>query len=101
MAASRQPPLVRRTVAAAVRGELEAMADLAPKIRGSALAALAVAMAREVDNPDNSATSKSLCAGRLIDAVDRLRASVPAEVQADGLDDLAARRDRRLAGVKP
>lgn len=98
-AASR--PLVRRTVAASVRGELELMADRAPEIRGSALAALAVAMAREVDNPDNSATSKSLCAGRLIDAVDRLRQMVPAEAQADGLDDLAARRDRRLAGVKP
>lgn len=98
MAAAR--PLVRRTVAAAVRGELETMAGRAPEIRGTALAALAVAMAREVDDPGNSATAKSMCAGRLIDAVDRLRATVPAEIQADGLDDLAARRDRRIAGVK-
>ncbi len=86
---------------AAVQDELKLMAERSPAIRGSALAALAVALAREVDDPGNSATSKSLCAGRLIDAVDRLRASVPAEVEADGLDDLAARRDRRLAGVKP
>lgn len=99
MAAAR--PLVRRSVAAAVTDELKLMADRAPEIRGTALAALAVALAREVDDPDNSATSKSLCAGRLIDAVDRLRQMVPAEVQADGLDDLAARRDRRLASVKP
>lgn len=98
--AARSRPLVRRTVVAAVQDELKLMAERAPDIRGSALAALAVAMAREVDSPDNSATSKSLCAGRLIDAVDRLRATVPAEVPADGLDDLAARRDRRLAGVK-
>lgn len=99
--AARSRPLVRRTVVAAVQDELKRMAERSPEILGSALAALAVALAREVDDPGNSATSKSMCAGRLIDAVDRLRAAVPAEVPADGLDDLAARRDRRLESVKP
>lgn len=57
-----------------------------------------MALARELDDPDNSATSKSMCANSLRDTLDRMRELLPAEEEADALDDLAARRTARLAG---
>lgn len=66
---------------------------------GSALGAVALALAREVDAAGNSATSKSMCARALVETLDRLRGLVPAEESADGLDELASRRAARVAGV--
>lgn len=61
----------------------------------SALAASAVALAREIENPYNSATSKSMCAREMRDTLDRLLQLAPEKVEADGLDDLAAAREKR------
>jgi hypothetical protein len=82
------------SVQAAVLSELEAMPE---NLRQSALAATALAMARELDDPENSATSKSMCAGKLIDATEKLRALVPDETEQTRLDEIAQRREQRLA----
>jgi hypothetical protein len=63
----------------------------------SALAATAVILAKELDAADNSATSKSMCAGQLRDTMDRLRELVPKAAEKDKLDALKARRATRLA----
>ena len=62
------------------------------------LAMAALALAREIDSPTNSATSKSMCARSLLDTLDRLRELTPPAQEADGLDDLARRRMARRAG---
>lgn len=67
-------------------------------LAGSALAATALALARELDKPRNSATSKAMCARALSDVLSQLRALAPANREDDGLDDIAARRRARLAG---
>ena len=64
----------------------------------SGLAMMALALAREVDAPTNSATSKSMCASQLRETLDRLRELTPPTEEADELDDLARRRDARRAG---
>lgn len=81
-------------VVAAVRRDLAAFGDLAD----SALGASALALARELDEPGNSATSKSNCAKALIETLDRLRELAPPPEEArDQLDDLSARRAARRA----
>ena len=92
-----------RSVAAAVERDL---ARLPAVLAGSALAASALAMAREIDDPGNSATSKSMCQARLADALKELRALAPPEESHDRIDgiadELAQRRQhaQRLAGAK-
>lgn len=86
------------SVRAAVELDLAAVRRSAPEIAGSALAALALALADEIDG-GNSATSKSMCAGRLMDALTQLRALVPPERKADGIDDIAHQREKRLAAA--
>jgi hypothetical protein len=66
-------------------------------LAGSAVAAAAVAMAREIDAPDNSATSKSMCAARLVDAMDQLHGEVKERPEPTKLDEIAKRREQRLA----
>lgn len=84
---------------AGVGRDLAAIADRYPDLARSALAMSALALAREIDDPQNSATSKSMCATSLLSTLDRLRELIPAEEEQDSLDDLAARRSLRLAGV--
>ena len=93
--------LVVGSVADAVARDLAAISGRAPDVARSALAATAEALAKELDDPENSATSKSMCAGQLRDTLDRLRELVPPVEEGDDLDDLSARRARRLAGRKP
>ena len=85
------------TVLASVRQDLAEIAKADPALASSGLAALALALAREMDEPDNSATSKSMCAGQLRDVLDRLRELTPAADEKDALDDLARRRSERIA----
>jgi hypothetical protein len=68
-------------------------------LRGSALAATALALAAEVDKAKNSATSKSMCARVLADVLGQLRELKPPAEEGDSLDDLAARRRARRAAV--
>ena len=90
-----KPPAPRESgeVAQAIERDLARLpADLAT----SALAASAMALAREMDNPANSATSKSMCAKTLLDTFDRLRELTPTDEESDDLDDLATRRQARI-----
>jgi hypothetical protein len=81
-------------VEAGVAKDLKALpADL----RGSGLAASALALARELDTAENSATSKAMCARALAESLEKLRALAPPKQEADKLDELARRRARRRA----
>lgn len=62
----------------------------------AAIVASAFALARELDDK-NSATSKSMCARALREAMDRLRELAPQTPQTDALDELANRRSARRA----
>lgn len=85
-------------VASAVEGDLRELAKRDAKLARSGLAASALALAREMDNSSNSATSRAMCARALLDTLDRLWALAPAEQEKDRLDDLSARRAARIAG---
>lgn len=78
------------SVVEAVRRDLVALGDSA--LAESAEAAAALALARELDRDGNSATSKSMCARALVEAMARLRERAPARDGADGLDEIAAKR---------
>ena len=86
-------------VSEAVARDVAAMARVDKAIAESGHAATARALARELDHPWNSATSKSMCARALTETLDRLRELLPPEEEGDGLDDLAARRAARLGGA--
>jgi hypothetical protein len=82
------------SVAEAVRSELNGFPD---DLAQSALAATALAMAELVDDRSHSATSRSMCAGKLMDALEQLRALAPPKQERDDVDDLKARRAERRA----
>lgn len=84
------------TAATAVERDLATIAKVAPELARSALAASARVLAKELDEPGNSATSKSMCAKALQDILADLRALTPVGEEKDALDDLAATRARRL-----
>lgn len=76
------------SVVDAVERELERLKN------ESADAAVALVLAEALDDPGNSATSKSLCAKALGETMQRLRAQAPKE-KHNRLDDLSARRAKR------
>lgn len=82
----------------AVERDIALIADRSLELAGSGLAASALAMALEIENPFNSATSKSMCATGLRDALAQLRELIPQESEEDALDDLARRRSVRIEG---
>ena len=94
---AKSSPAPRETGDVAQAGERD-LAKAPENVRTGGLAMLALAMAREIDRPTNSATAKSMCANCLLTTIDRLRDLIPAELEADGLDDLAKRRELRRAG---
>jgi hypothetical protein len=65
----------------------------------SAMAATALALARELDAPGNSATSKSMCAKALVDVLRELRALAPPAEEETELDRRRREREQRLAGL--
>ena len=85
------------SVVAALERELELLRMVAPALAESAFAATALTLAAEMDNPSTSATAKAMCAGRLYEALNRLRELTPPKEQGDGLDELAKRRQSRMA----
>ncbi len=95
------PPRPRRlgAVETALCADLAVIRAASPQLADSALAATALAMAREIDKPRNSATSKSMCAARLTDALEELRALTPPAKESDGVDDLKRRRAERKAAA--
>lgn len=86
-----------RGVIDAIDGELAALRSRAPDLADSAVAAGARSLAYEMEHPYNSATSKAMCMREMRESMGELRRLAPAEREKDDLDDLAARRDRRLA----
>lgn len=90
------------SVHAAVVQELAKLRDVAPDLADGAFAATALALALEIDAPDNSATSKSMCAGQLREVLKELHALTPPAEEEDDLAKLRADRAARLdarAGV--
>jgi hypothetical protein len=85
------------SVTEAVERDIKAISRRDKALADSALAALALSLAAELDNQGNSATSKSMCAKTLLDALERLQELAPDEETKDNLDDLSARRAARLA----
>lgn len=85
-------------VTKAVKRDLAEIRRSDKKLAESGLAASALALARELDNDDNSATSKSMCARALREALDRLRELAPAPKTNDAIDNLSGRAALKLAG---
>lgn len=81
----------------AIETEIESWRRIAPKVADSTYAATAIALAYEVEDPYNSATSKAYCAKELRETMTLLRSILPAEQRKDGIDDLESRRADRLA----
>lgn len=84
-------------VEAATLAELDAL-GVDPRL--SALAASALELARQLDNPRNSATAKSMCAGRLQEALARLLELNPPRSEDTPLDQISARRLERIAAAE-
>lgn len=82
------------SVVSALRAELGEMPEA---VSGSTLAATALVLAEQLDDVTTSATSKSMCAAKLMDAMATLRELAPLKRESDGIDDLTARRASRLA----
>ena len=88
------------SVVAAVTRDLDLIRSRAPELADSALGASALVLAAELDNAGNSATSKSMCAKALFEVMEQLRALAPPPAkEADGIDDLASKREARRATV--
>jgi hypothetical protein len=85
----------RTSVIEAAMHDMEAIRMRDAELADSALAASAVALAYEIENPYNSATSKSMCARELRDTMDRLVQLAPQAKPKDRVDDLAKRREDR------
>lgn len=84
------------SVVAAVQRDLDALGG---SVAESAEAVLALALAQRIDDAKNSATSVSMNAGKLLDAMQRLRELAKLAPAESPLDEIRARRDRKLAGA--
>lgn len=82
------------TVVEAVQQFLTGLGDAA----SSPEAASALALAAELDDGANSATSKSMCARALNETIEKLRALAPPKREATGLDAIRDDRGLRLVG---
>lgn len=84
-------------VVAAVRRDLAALAERAPDLAESGLAAAAISLALELD-VSISSHGKAQAAKALLDITNRLFDLAPAVEEHDDLHDLRARRAARLEG---
>ena len=87
------------TVSEAVEAELAAMDKRLPGVSSSVVAASALALAFELDDPGNSATSKSMCAKELREHMAALEARLPPAKTSDAVDDLERKRKKRQAAA--
>ena len=69
-----------------------------PDVAGTPEAAVALAAAREIDDPGNSATSKSMMVGQFLRALETLRAMAPEKAEVSPLDEIRERREAKLRG---
>jgi hypothetical protein len=61
-----------------------------------ALRATALKMAEQLDS-SSSATSKAMCGKLLVDVMKQIRADAPPKKMEDRVDEIAKRRERRIA----
>lgn len=83
------------TVAAAVKRDLAELAKRDKTVAESGLAAAALALAEALDS-HAPASSKSMCAKSLQDILAELRHLAPVKAESSPLDEIKARRDRKL-----
>jgi hypothetical protein len=84
------------SVATAVEEDLDLIRSRDPRVADSAIAAAALRMGRELDDPFNSATSKAQCAKALHAHMDRLlELSPPGQEQKGRLHELKSVRATR------
>ena len=89
------------SVHAAVSKDIDALEEQHPGIKDTALAAMALALAVELDDPE---TSKSAGTRTLLDVLDRLHKSITSgpdgeEPKQNDLDRVRARRTTRHGGA--
>jgi hypothetical protein len=83
----------------AVERDLADIRKRDPELAESALATAALRMAYELENPFNSATSKSQCAKALKEIVDRLRELAPEKEEEGEVEALKKQRDERRSAA--
>lgn len=81
--------------------EIASLVKRAPELEQSSLAATAIALAYQIEDPFNSATSKSMCARELRETMSKLRELAPPADEEDGIDELSARRAERRTKPAP
>lgn len=95
------PAVVEETVVAAVRRDLDALAQRGDEGRALAIGAhamTALALAKSIDHERTSPTARSMCSRALTETMQKLRELAPDEdEEGDGIDDLAERRQKRRA----
>lgn len=69
-----------------------------PDVENTPEVAAALAAAREIDAPGNSATSKSMMVGQFLRALEILRAMAPEKAEVSPLDEIKQRREAKLRG---
>lgn len=89
------------SVTDAVRKNIALLSEFDASVGESAEAALAVSLAERIDDASNSATSVSMNAGRLLDAMAAVRSLAPEVRKVNPLDEIRARRDRKLDAGLP
>lgn len=94
------PAAKRPREGANVRAVKHDLAKLPEDLSKGALAAGALQMARELDDP-NSSTSKSMCFGQLREALKELRELAPPAEKKGQLHDIKSGRALRLAAGSP
>ena len=82
-------------VVAAVERDIAEIRKRDPALADSTLAATALVLAQELDDFDNSATSKSMIAKELRESMDRLRELAPKQKAKDQIDRVAEQRAKR------
>jgi hypothetical protein len=70
---------------------VEKFVETHPEVDGTPEAAAAMAAARAIDDPGNSATSKSMMVGRFLDALELMRAMAPEKPEESELDRIRTR----------
>lgn len=82
----------------AVERDIAEIAKRDPELAECGMAAAALRMAYELENPWNSATSKAQCAKSMRELIEVLLERAPEAPTKDGVDALSAERETRLKG---
>lgn len=78
--------------------EIEEIRRLDPKLADGVYAAMALALADEIDADRNKAMSTAACSTELRQTMNTLRELIPEDDEKDAVDELRNRREQRRAG---